>query len=416
MPSTEAGLRNHRVEWVEGTEDASGDEQAPANPSWNLFSDRVRSFEWDGDPGVEQARGLGDADPENEKTVEEHSLTVTYDLQQSLVSGGNPQDAAAYGVMRDADNYLHGHHTVVARQELGSVVAGETVNGSTAKDGRLYTVMTGGYVDEVTLSGDPGSQGPIAVELTYEAVMVRSYRVDQPGSSTALDVASSDAGDDSQTVVIEDDSGATEDVSLNGTTTVTTTKTDWTSIDAIYVTDGSGNPADHDGTITVSESGSDDLATIAGTTDYDGQDSDYGIPATGTGSHASAIGGSYEKFIGDTIERPAGTNLAYDVNSLELSVSNNTERTIREDSFAQRVHVGGRDTEVTATVVGPVESHEAVMDAVQTVKNDLVWTLTNTTITVTNATVTDPGSRAPDAGQAAMTLDNTFTGEGVTLA
>jgi len=414
----ESGLRNHRVEWAEGPDDADGNELPAFKPSWNLYSDRVRSFEWSPDTGIEQNRGLGDADPKNDKGPEAPTLTVVYDLQQSLQSGGTPQDAAGYGLMRAASNYLYGHHTVAARQELGDLPENETVDGgSGVKAGRLYTVGVGGYVDEVVLTGDPGDQQPVSVELTYEFVRVRSVRIDQMNADTALDVSSDDPGDTSQTVTIEDDSGVTEDVALNGTTTVTTTKTDWSSIDGIYVHDGSGEPVDHDGTITVSVSGGEALAELDGTADYEGVESDYGVPITGTtGSHATAIGSSYERFIGDTIERPAGTNLSYDINSLELTVSNNIERTIREDTFGQRIHVGSRDSEVAATVVGPVESHESIMASLQNKRNNIVWTLDNSTITIADASLTDPGSRAPDAGQAAMSLDNTFTGEGVTVA
>lgn len=418
MPAVESGLRNTRIEWAEGPTATDGDELPAYEPSWNLFSDRVRSFEWAPDTGVESNRGLGEADPEHEKGPEAGSFTVVYDLQQALQDSGTPNDAAGYGIMRDADNYLYGHHTVNARQEIGEVVENETVDGGTgARRARIYTVVVGGYVDEVVLTGDPGDQQPIAVELTYECVRIRSYQIDQPDSSTGLDVESSSANDTSQTVTIEDDSGNTEDVSLNGTTTVTTSKTDWSTIDAVYVHDGSGEPVEYEGTISVSVTGGATLAEIEGTSAYDGQDYDEGVPVTGTsGSHASAIGSGYEKFIGDTIERPSGTALSYDINSLELTVSNNTERTVRQSTFGQRVHVGPRDTEVAATVVGPSESHTSVMESLQTTKNNIKWTLDNSTITVQDAVLTDPGSRAPDAGQAALTIDNTFAGEGVSVS
>jgi len=417
MPAVESGLRNTRIEWAEGPNATDGDELPAHEAAWNLYSDRVRSFEWGTDTGVEENRGLGEADPEHEKGPEGGTFTVVYDLQQALQSSGTPNDAAGYGIMRDSDNYLYAHHTVNARQEIGEVVENETVDGGNgSRRARIYTVAVGAYVDEVVLTGDPGSQQPITVEITYECVRIRSYQIDQPGGS-ALDLVSSSANDTSQTVTIEDDSGTTEQVSLNGTNTVTTAKTDWSSIDAIYVEDGSGNPTEFEGTISVSISGGATLAQIEGTDSYDGQDYDEGVPITGSaGSHASAFNSSYEKFIGDTIERPASTSLAYDINSLELTVSNNTERTVREDTFGQRVHVGPRDSEVTATVVGPVESHSSVMESLQVNKNNLVWTLTDSTITISDSVLSDPGSRAPDAGQAAMTLDNTFTGEGVSVS
>jgi hypothetical protein len=325
-------------------------------------------------------------------------------------------DAAYDGIARNRENKLPNSHTAVQRQDLGELIASNTVNGSTAKRSRLYTVGIGGAIDEAEVTGDPGEAGSLVqVTLTYEFTRGRSYQVDQPDGTTTLDVVSSDANDTTQTVVIESDAATTaESVSLNGTTTVTTSAS-FGSIDAVYVTDGSGNPVDHVGDITVSETGGDALVELLGSSSYDDIEGDEGIPALGTGSHAGTVGSSFEKFLGDTVT-DAGSDLAFDINSFGVTVSNNTERTPRDDSFAQRVHEGPRDTEITATVAGETETHGAIMRSLQVEAGDIVWEMDGNTFTFPNAVLTDPGERSYEAEQAVVTPDNTFSSEGVELS
>ncbi len=79
--SQESGILSDRIEYV--TESTVG--EAPSDPSWKLFSDVIKSFDWTPDAQVEAQRGLGSADPYGYNAANEsHELTVTYDLQQSI--------------------------------------------------------------------------------------------------------------------------------------------------------------------------------------------------------------------------------------------------------------------------------------------------------------------------------------------
>lgn len=411
VTNTEGGLRNHRLEFVR--ESSTG--TPPSNPSWNLFSDTVRNFEWEPDTDIEEQRGIGDADPNTfYKGAETHDITVEYDLQQWFSSTG---DAAYDGMARDADNLPTSTHTIVDREDKASISAGQTVNGSTSRDTRIYTVAKGGYIDEVTLSGDPGSQNPVSVELTYQFEKGRTYQVDQPSSSTTLAIQSTNSNDTSQTLTVEDEGASTtEDVSLNGKSLVSTSSS-FSDIDALELdaeTQGDVEVYVNTGSSSTPSKG-DKLAVIYGSASYEDTVGDVGIPALGTGSHASAIGSSYEIIVGDTIERPSGTALAYDINSVELTVSNNLETSERVDDVTMRIDAGGRDTELDATIVGESESHQKILEHLQVTENNVKWTMTGGNLQVDNAALTDAGSRTIEAGDAAMTLDNTFTGKGLTI-
>lgn len=82
---------------------------------------------------------------------------------------------------------------------------------------------------------------------------------------------------------------------------------------------------------TVSIIPGDQRAVIRGQDSYDHGDGDLGVPALGTGSHASAIGQMVEFTHDDSVERPSGKAIADDINTTEFSVdfeySNNSART-----------------------------------------------------------------------------------------
>lgn len=410
----ESGLRDHRIEFVRENSNTDGDPITPSDPAWELFSDRVYNTSWSGPPNLEGDRGLGDVDTDEfDKAPEEHEFTVEYAMQRTLLSGGNPNAAEADGLTRTSEGLLQNTHTVVDRSLNGTIAAGETVNGSTQKASRVYTVVQGGAISTVEISGDPGDQQPFRVIVTYWAEKVRAYQVDQPGTADSLDIVSDDANDTTQTVIIEDDSGNTESNTLTGTTTVTTTKTDWTTIDAVYITDGSGNESETAGTVTISETTSGDaLLTIDGSSSYADVEGDPGIPVTESGSHASAVGSSYERTLADTITYGGGS-LAFEINSKSIEFDNNLERNVRDDSFKQRMMAGTRDASLSATVYGQVESARAMIRALQNTGSDIVWTFPNAgSITLSSARLTDPGEPNPTATEAQMTLDNTFEPQG----
>lgn len=414
---SEGGLRNHRTEYVQETTTGT----TPSDPSYSLYSDTVRSFEWSPDAQIEEQRGLGDAAPAGFfRGPEAHELTITYDLQQGVESGGSPQDASADGLERDSDQLLKNTHTFVDREDKTSLDSEETINGSTSHDTRIYTVGKGGYVDEVTFSGDPGSQQPVQVELSYQFEKIRSYQIDQPSASTKLALESTDSSDTSVTVTVEnEDAGTTEDISLDGsdaTTVVSSTET-FGDIDAISLgseTTGDVNVYVNDGSETTPSKG-DQLATIPGSDTYNGIEGDLGVPALGNGSHASALNSSYELFLGDTVERPSGTNLGYDISSVEMTVSNNLETAVRSDSMRQRIHIGNQDVEVTANIVGETESHSLILSHLQKTSNNIDWTLSNTTLRASNAVLMDSPSRTIESGQASLSLDAGFQSEGIVV-
>lgn len=413
---TEGGLKDYRIEFDRETTQGTTDN----DPSWQLYSNTIRSFEWSPDGSVEQTLGIGNVDPTAFlKGPESHELTISYDLMRGLVDGsGNPVDPSADGLLRDTDNGPVNTHSFVARENKTGITAEETVNGSTSKDTRIYTVGTGGVVDNVTYTGDPGSQNPVLVDITYQFEKVRSYQIDQPGTSDSLDLVSSDASD-TMDVIIEQEDLVSEQVTLNGTNPVTTSKSDWSDIDAIYVVStGVSTPTDHAGNITISETTSgDDLAIIYGSDAYDGMEGDYGVPVTESGSHPSALPSSgQELIIGDTVTRNGtAAEMAFDLVSVEISVDNNVETTTRIDTVAQRYHMGTRTLELTANVLGESQSHDNVIEHLQVTESDIVWNLTGTTITLENAALTSVGSRSIEAGQAVLQLDNTFTARGLTV-
>lgn len=88
-----------------------------------------------------------------------------------------------------------------------------------------------------------------------------------------------------------------------------------------------------------------------------GAGGDLGIPALGSGSHADPIGTEYERFLDDQITRGA-EDLAVEVRSAGLSVSNNYDKSGVMGTVEQAVHVGQQDVEFTATVAGQFAQHE----------------------------------------------------------
>lgn len=421
MPiQAEGGLRKHRIEFVDETTQGT----TPSNPSWELFSDTVRSFEWSPDTQVETVLGLGDAAPSQFfKGPEQHEVSITYDLQQKTSTGNtlldgssNNNDAATDGLTRDADNLLATSHSIVDREDKGKISAEEAL-GPTSRPTRIYTVAKGALHDEVVFTGDPGSQQPISTEISYQSEKVRSYQIDQPNSSTELVVKSSSANDTTQTLTVEDEGAATSATfTLNGTSLATDSAT-FDDIDAAQLdaeTEGDITIAENDGT-TASPTEGDTLMIIRGSNTYSGIEGDLGVPTLGTGSHAAAIGESFETILGDTIERPSGTDLAFDINSFEFSVANNIERTSRVDALTERLHPGTHDITVTATVLGETETHSQIEEHLQVTSNDIKWTLSGGSIQADNARLTGPGSRTVSAGESTLSIDSEFIGDGVTL-
>lgn len=393
--NADSGIRNRRVEFVR--ESTVGD--APADPAWNAFSDTLDTgLIVSSDAQIEGQRGVGDVNVQNFYAgPEDHSATIDYHLQKFFVDGsGNPEDAAGDAIVRDANNDVANTHTVVDRYEAG--------------DGtRVYRVLKGGYPNIGEITGDPSTALPIMLSLEYEAKKIRSYKASQPSSSTTLSVQSSDAADTTQTLTIEDEGASTsEDVSLNGTTAVTTTAT-FSDIDAFEL------DAETEGDVTITDGSGTTFVTIHGANHYDGVEGDLGVPALGAGSHAGQIGTAYERFLDDNVTRD-GSALAVEIRSASASISNNYDKTAVAGTKCQAIHEGVQDGELSATVAGDFKEHSDMEDHLAAEELDVVWNFSGGSLTFSGAALTDLGDIGPSAGDVISTQDNTFTSGDITAS
>lgn len=409
----EGGLNLGRIEYVR--ESTIG--TTPADPAWSKFSDVVTEVTFTPNGNQAGRRGINTSAPwdvdsftPGGQQTEENTISISYYLQQGFKSGGSSQDAANDFFERDADGQFLNTHSIVHRDE-------RTTGGADSGGIRIYAVSRGAYPSNATVSGDPNTEDPVMVEAEYSAEKIRFYKIDQPSSSTTLTVVSSDSGDTSQTVTIEDEgAGTSEDVSLNGTTVVSTTNT-FGDIDAIEVdaeTAGDVTVSVNDGT-TASPTEGQQLFILDGTSTYDGGEGDLGVPALGNGSHASDIGSSFEEFIGDLVERPSGTTLEEIISSTEFSVENNLETTSRHDSARPAIFRGNRGIQVVVDLVGEDGSWDQVREHLTGVENNVKWTLDNTTLQADSAQLTDVGDITYSTGDAFINVGATFEGQGVTV-
>lgn len=383
--NADSGFRNHRVEFVR--EDTPG--VTPADPDFQLFSDTLETaLNWSADAQIEAQRGLGDYQVQNHFTgAEDHSVSIDYHLQRFFVdAGGAPLDPAGDAVLRSADGGVTNTHTIVDRAEFDGT--------------RTYVVARGCYPNLSELSGDPSTSLPMVASLEYEAKSVRMYRVSQP-SSEVLTVRSTDAGDTTQTLTLEDDDGVNSaSVALDGTTGVTTVDP-FDSLDAFQL------DAPTQGEVIVEDSNGDTLVRIRGAEAYDGADGDLGVPTLGTGSHGDALGTSYEIFLDDYISK-GGEAIAAEVRSASMSVSNNYSKDPVMGTAEHAIHVGAQDSEFTASVAGDFAGYESLSDHLTGAEFDLVWEMDGGTVTFSNAVLMDPGDVGPSAGDVVSTIDNTF--------
>lgn len=402
----EAGLRNHRPEFIR--EDTFA--VTPSDPEILKYSHTMTNVTWASDSVNEPQRGLGDADPKGFiKGPETHEHTIGYDLVKWFTPTG---DAAYDGMARDSDQLLPFSHTILDREDKGQINSNQTISGNTARPTRIYTVGKGALIDEVAMTGDPSDAQPVTMELSYLAQKSRSYQIDQPTSSeapTALDVVSSDASDTSQTLTIESEGATTtEQVTLNGTTTVTTTST-FSNVDALSL------DTETVGDVTVSISGGDAISIIQGKVSYRGVEGDLGVPALGSGSREDVSGQPVETFIGDQISRD-GVEYPYEISSATLTVANNIEETERSNGFGMALHPGNRETTMEATMFGEAMTHNLLVQELTNEIDDITWQLDGGTVTLPNSIMDEPGERAAEAEQAVMTTDNTFQSEGLSFS
>ena len=301
--------------------------------------------------------------------------------------------------LRDCDDQVEAR-TIVLREKH--------CTGGTSSNGlRTYVVGEGCKPASARIPGDPGQAGPIEVEITYTAEKGRQYEISQPSAGTVLYVLSSAAADYAATVTVEDDDGTQEEIVVSGTGSTT-----FTSIDACELA------SELTGTLTVQEGSATGatLIVIRGSGDYANAEGDMGIPVLPTsGSRTASLGSAYEKFLGDTIQSD-GSDLAYDINSAELSVDNSVEALPRGQTRKQRIVEGNRVLQLTATVMGENEYQTQVTKHLMATANDIVWTMTNNVFSLLGAVLTDVGDKSIEEGAAYLQFDNVFTGTSITLA
>ena len=385
----EAGIRNQRLD---SYQECGG--TLPASGTFSPFSDVIQSWSWNPDAGAEARRGIGGVDPlEHDTGLETHTFTVLYRLQGTIAA-----DTPFYEVCsRDTDQLLEAR-TIVAREE-------HFQGGNDAGGICTYVVIDGAKPGSGKLSGDPSSAGPMLAEITYMAEKGRQYEIHQPVLGSTLIVTSSEAGDDA-TLTVEDDDGVQEAIVISGTGTTT-----FASIDAALL------GAQCDGTVWAVTVEGATLVTIYGKNDYANAEGDLGVPILPTGATrvaALGTGDVYEKFLGDTITYGGG-DLAYDINSIELSIDNSVTVLPRSNSRAQRVVEGNRTIQLSATVVGEREYQNQIERHLMSTIADIVWTMTSSVLTIGGCALITPGEKSVTEGQAYMQLNNVFEGTSIAI-
>ena len=397
--TAESGQLPGRYEWVE--EPSPG--AVPTDIEWNRFSDVIRTFEMD--PGATLARqdSIATADAvDHNRGPEEPSATVGYDLQRFPVDGaGDPVDASAYGILRDQYNDLLGTLLAVGRREYGGGNDGAGV--------REFSVVRGAGVDSVSPTLDPSGEQPILMELSLTARKARSYLIHQPSAATTLELVSTDDGDTMEVTIETEDAGTTDTISLDGTTAVTT-MTSYSDIDAVWLAD---NPT---GNVTVSDGSGTTFLELTGGLEYSDDDQpvdgDRGIPPLGAGSHAGEIGSSFEHFVGDRFERPAGEAVRARINSASWTIENNINTQALHNTRAPALDAGNRGVTVDADAAGPYISHKSMMESLQKVQQHIEHELSGGTLQFKNAVPTDAAARTVEAEQAVASISETFSCSG----
>jgi len=158
------------------------------------------------------------------------------------------------------------------------------------------------------------------------------------------------------------------------------------------------------------------LFRMWGSESYEGIESDLGIPVLPiSGDRRTDHAGAEQRFLNNTVTW-GGPTLADKINSLELEVSNNIDSQAFLNSLGEDLGAGGRDIVITSTVFGRTTSHDNIDAALQGLIADIVWNLTDSTLTARNAIITDPGSRARDEGNVFANQDVEFTGKTIEVS
>ena len=396
--AVEAGIKEARIHFVRET--VTGAVQA--NPAWLRYSDTVRRAAESPNANIYLQKGVGDFDIQDFLIgPEDHTLEVEYELQNwlTVVAG----DAASDGLNRATDGNLLNTHGYQSRQTLLS-------GGLLAAGRRIYTIGLGGRVGRVGLAGNPDTGEPLVVSLSYIYEKIRSYVIDQPLATGVITIASTNVGDTTQSVTIENEGASvSETIALNGTTPVIGV-TSFADIDSISLN------LETTGDITITHTAV-IVCRIEGKTSNGGYEGDLGIPPLGSGSFEAALASAYEQIVGSTIQR-GGSDLEENstVSTFEIQCENNLDVHPRLDSRRRRIIEGMRDLTASASIFSEKGSHDSFVEHITVNEANLVWTLLQGSITLTSSALTGLGGRTYEAGQAVMRRDNTFTGKSLTIA
>lgn len=397
--SYEAGVRPLRLEWVEETTEGV----TPDNPAWSLFSDNVISaFDWEPDANTQRQNGAGEITAQGFfNGSETHDVSFSYDLQNWYIDGsGDPVDPGGYFLEPASDNSLQATHTIVGRSEQDG-------GGSDSAGRRIYTVVKGAHPDSLTAPFETEDGSPIEQELSYQAEKVRQYDISQPSADTTLDVENT--GTSSVDVTIEDSgAGTTETITVSGGSTSTTTAT-FGDIDAVELS------TDVDGDVVVSDGSGTTFTTIKGSDSYPAGEGDLGVPALGSGSHASELGSDYVRFLDDTLSIP---NVESDVEIIsgEMSVETGLDSNAKLGSAGQNIHATEWSYTVTATLAGSSISVDQTTNMLTEQTGTVTWTAGEGSIDFNSAFIQSPGSYTKEAGEGKMQLDNEFSAETINVS
>jgi hypothetical protein len=395
----EAGIGALRANFIRETTAGT----TPTNPAWLRFSDELDSAgDWSPNTNLAARTAIGTPDIVGFSIgAEDHEVSVAYKLQRWPAAAG---DASYDGLVRDSNGFLPSTHSILFRQVLSNE---GTQSGG---DLHIYTYGTGAKFNTVRLSGDSGDSEPVLVEGTYVCEKVRSYAVSQPNASTTMTVVSSSASDTTQDVTVENLTGATsETISLTGTTPAAGV-TSFSDIGAVRLS------AETVGDVTVTfTTGGETCVVILGSASHQNIEGDLGLPLLGSGSYESALGTGLEHILGDTITK-GGSAIDVNVMTMAIEVANNVQADAVTRQKTKVLNEGMRDVTASVTVFSARGSHDATIEHLKATAGDIVWTMDGGTITLSSAVLTAPGSRTYDKGAATMQRDNTFTGQGLTIA
>jgi len=403
----ESALQNVRAEWVPSSYDSAGIPRPPTDPSWNRFGDYIQSHPgWSGDANVESDPPTGQVDPvDHFRGAEEHDLALQWWLQRFYVdSNGNANDPIGELINYDGSSKDPVHEVLIRK---------ETDEGGADDAGfRTYWYGSGCRPSSGTAPGDPSSSMPIMAEAGYACERVRQHIIHQPADGTTLDIASTSANDTMDVTIESEGASTTETVTLNGTTTVTTTES-FSDIDAIWLA------SEPEGDITVKDdSGTDLLEEPLTGTNTDVVDGDRGIPPLGSGSHASAIGTAPENyiFLGTSSSYGGGalaeSSAADRVHTLDLSIEVDITREPRQSTRRQSIDMGDRTVSVEADLAGPYETAKQNQRYYTSNEGDLVYTYPDGDVTVVDAQPADIDDVDFDGGDANLIYGVTLEGHG----